>query len=206
MKEKKTTLVALRLPRIIALLIVFGRRVVQAMTGNPWFASLAALVTTTSADLDALYAAQATALTRAKGTAATRDLKKKAVVDDLNGLKAGVQLVMNQNPQQAAAIAESAGMWEKKPGARWKAALAARMGVAPGEVLVRAKKVPGRGIAYEWQCSSDGGKTWIGMGTTTVADTSALGLTVGTTYQFRFRTTLKKKTGDWSDSISFVVH
>jgi hypothetical protein len=31
------------------------------------------------------------------------------------------------------------------------------------------------------------------------------GLTVGTSYQFRFRTTVKAVTGDWSQSITFVV-
>ena len=206
MNEPKSTPVVLNLPTIIALLIVFGRHVVQAMTNNPWFASLVAQLATTTADLDALEAAQALALTRAKGTAAMRNLKKKAVVDDLNGLKGSVQLVINQNPLKAAVIAASAGMWEKKVGARWKAILAATMAVTPGEVLVRAKKVPGRGVSYEWQCSSDGGKTWVAMGITTVANTSVLGLTMGTTYQLRFRTTLKKTTGDWCDPISFVVH
>jgi hypothetical protein len=31
------------------------------------------------------------------------------------------------------------------------------------------------------------------------------GLTVGTTYLFRFRTTVRATTSDWSQTISFVV-
>ncbi len=75
--------------------------------------------------------------------------------------------------------------------------------MAPGEVIVRAKAV--KGASYEWQYSLDGGKTWIAMGTTTVANTTLLGMTVATTVMFRFRTTVKKTTSDWSPTISFFV-
>jgi hypothetical protein len=196
--------IVLKLPRVVALLIVFVQHVVQAMTNNPWFVSLAALLATTSADLAALQAAEAAALTRAKGAAAARNDKRKVVVDDLILLKNGVQTVVNQNPGQAATIIESAGMFQKKVTARSKPHLAAAMArVNPGEVLVRAKAV--KGASYEWQYSLDGGKTWLPAGTTTVANTSVLGMTVGTTLLFRFRTTLKKTTSDWSPTISFFV-
>ncbi len=74
--------------------------------------------------------------------------------------------------------------------------------MTPGEVLVRAKAV--LRASYEWQYSLDG-KTWLAMGTTTVANTSLLGMTVGTTVWFRFRTTVKKTTSDWVPPISFFV-
>jgi hypothetical protein len=195
---------ALNLPRAIALLIVFVQHVVQAMTNNPWFTSLTALLAQTAADLAALQAAQATAMTRAKGAAEARNDKRKVVVDDLMLLKSGVQTVVNQNPGQAATIIESAGMFQKKVTVPSKQNLAAAMApVSPGEVLVRAKAV--KGAAYEWQYSLDGGKTWLAMGTTTVANTSVLGMTVGSTVLFRFRTTVKRTTSDWSPTLSFFV-
>jgi hypothetical protein len=204
MKGTKVPQIALKLPRVIALLIVFVQHVVQAMTNNPWFASLAALVATTGTDLLALQVAQAKALTKAKGAAEARDDAKKVVLDDLRLLKSGVQTVVNQNPGQAATIIESAGLFQKKDTLPFKPNLQARMApVSPGEVLVRARAV--KRASYEWQYSLDGGKTWVAMGTTTVADTSVLGMTAGATVLFRFRTTVKKTTSDWSPTLSFNV-
>ncbi len=122
----------------------------------------------------------------------------------MNGLKGFAQQVVNQNPAQALAIMESAGLSAKKPPTRRKPPLAARMGTVPGEVVVQAKAVP-RGAAYEWQYSTDG-KTWIAMGITTVASTTLLSATVGTIYTFRFRTTRKAATSDWSQTVVLFVH
>jgi hypothetical protein len=115
-----------------------------------------------------------------------------------------VQTVVNQNPGQAATIIESAGLFQKLVTLPKKPILAAVMApVTPGEVLVRARAV--KRASYEWMYSLDGGKTWLPMGTTTVANTSLLGMTVGTTVLFRFRTTVKKTTSDWSPALSFFV-
>jgi hypothetical protein len=204
MNRTKVPQIVLKLPKVVALLILFAQHVVQAMTNNPWFASLAALLAQTTADLALLQAAQATALSRAKGAAEARNDKLKAVVDDLILLKSGVQTVVNQNPGQAASIIESAGMFQKQVTLPSKPNLGAKMAaVNPGEVMVRAKAT--KGASYEWQYSLDGGKTWLAMGTTTVANTSVLGMTVGTTLLFRFRTTVKKTTSDWSPTLSFFV-
>ena len=204
MKGTKVPQIALKLPRAIALLIVFVQHVVQAMTNNPWFSALAALVATTGTDLAALQVAQAKALTKAKGAAEARDDAKKVVVDDLKLLKSGVQTVVNQNPGQAATIIESAGFFQKKVTLPKKPNLEAlKAPVTPGEVLVRARAV--KRASYEWQYSLDGGKTWLSMGTTTTANHSVLGMTVGTTVLFRFRTTVKKTTSDWSPSITYFV-
>jgi hypothetical protein len=203
MKGTRVPRIALKLPKVIALLIIFVQHVLEAMTNNPWFAAMAALLATTASDLTALQAAEATALTRAKGATEVRNDKKRAILDDLALIKSGVQTVVSQNPGQAATIIASAGLFEAALPTRQKPNLAARTTVTPGEVLVRAKAV--RGAAYEWQMSTDGGKSWISLGTTTVADTSATGLTVGGSYQFRFRTTVKKATSDWSAALPFIV-
>ncbi|HTB76941.1 MAG TPA: hypothetical protein VK762_27040 [Polyangiaceae bacterium] len=195
--------IALNLSKVVALLIIFAQHVVQAMTNNPWFPSLTALLITTTADLAALQAAEATALTRAKGAREARDDKKRVLVEDLVLLKNGVWAVVLQNPGQAATIIESAGMFQEVVTRRYKPNLAAATTVTPGEVLVRARAV--KGAAYEWQYSPDGGVTWIAMGITTVANTGVSGLTVGGSYLFRFRTTVKKATGDWSPPLRFFV-
>jgi hypothetical protein len=43
------------------------------------------------------------------------------------------------------------------------------------------------------------------MGTTTEASNSVEGLTVGARYLFRFRTTVKRATSDWSPTLTFIV-
>jgi hypothetical protein len=204
MKGTKVPQLVLKLPKAIALFILFVQHVLQSMTNNPWFASMAALIATTTTDLATLLSAQAKALSKAKGAVEARDDAKKVVVDDLKLLKSGVQTIINQNPGVAATIIESAGFFQRKATLPFKPNLEARMApVTPGEVLVRARAV--KRASYEWQYSLDGGKTWIAMGTTTVANTSLLGMTAGTTVLFRFRTTVSKTTSDWSPTLSFVV-
>ena len=140
MNGTKVPQIALNLPRGIALLILFIQHVVQAMTNNPWFTSMAALVATTGTDLATLITAQAKALSKAKGAVEARNDAKKVVIDDLKLLKSGVQTVVNQNPGQAATIIESAGLFQKKDTLPSKPNLEALMApVTPGEVLVRAK-------------------------------------------------------------------
>jgi hypothetical protein len=203
--KTKTYPVALNLPQVVALFIVFGRHVVQSMTGNPWFPSPNPPLATVTSDLDALEVSEATARTRAKGAASVRDEKRRVVEDHLMMLKIYVQLIANQNPEHAISIIDSAGMSLKNLRTRLKPALQALMSVIQGEVLLRAKSA-GRGAAYEWAYSADGGKTWVALPLTNHAKTIVQGLTLGTVYQFRFRTTVKNVTSAWSDTISFLVH
>lgn len=199
--------IALNLPRIVALLIVYGRHVVKMMTDSKstWFPAPTPDLATVTADIDALEAAQAVALTRTKGSAAVRDDKQKTVEDDLVGLKGYAYTVIAQHADKADIIAAAAGMSLKQFGKRSKDDLEAFDGEGLLEVVLRARAVPGgKRAAYEWQVSSDGGKSWTSLGVTTVADTVVPGLVPGTSYMFRYRTTQKRTTSDWSQTITFV--
>lgn len=204
MKAKRHFIV-LDLPQAVALLIVFGRHVVQKMTNNVWFPSPDPALATVTDHLDKLEASEAKAKDRGKGVAAARDDDEKVVVADLKDLRAYVAKIVNQNPGFEATIIESAGMKEKASTKRWKPNLAAFLGPSQGQIRVEAKAV-GKGVAYEWQYSTDGGTTWVTMGTTTVARTSLFGATAGTTYHVRFRTTRRSTTSDWSASVQLAVH
>jgi hypothetical protein len=199
--------IALNLPRIVALLIVYGRHVVQSMLANAgtWFPDPKPTMADAGKHLDDLATSEAKAKTRAEGAVEARDLAEKVVVDDMVSLKGYVGQIVAANPSEALAIIAAAGMSSKQFRLRHKAALAAMMGAAPQEVLLQAKAVRGR-AAYEWQMSSDGGKTWVVIGLSTVANLRVPGLAVGTTYQFRVRTTVKSTASDWSQVISFFVH
>jgi hypothetical protein len=205
MNTTKHISIALNLPKVVAALLLFGRHVVQAMTNNAWFPNPDPPLNLVSVHLDALEQAEALALGRAVGAVAARDLARKAVEDDLVGLKGHALGVANQHPAQAVAIIASAGMAVKRSGTHQKPDLEVTKGAAVGEALVRAKS-SGRGAAYEWQYSIDGGASWVSAGTTTVASITVGGLTVGVAVLFRFRTTLKRTTGDWSQTVLFVVH
>ena len=204
MKTKRYP-IALFMPSVVALLIAFGRHIVQCMTNNSWFPSPSPDLNTVSGHLDALETAQTQAKTRTVGAAAARDLKKKEVEDDLTALKAYVHSIVLKNTSAAVAIILSAGMSPKTFGIRTKLPLEALMGSVPGQVLLRAKAA-GKRVAYEWQYSADSGKTWQAIGITTDADTSIDGLTEGAMYMFRVRSTIKKETGAWTQPISFLVH
>jgi hypothetical protein len=204
-KPKKYPL-ALNLPTVVALLIIYGRHVVQAIGANPqWFATPSPALNIVTADLDALEASEAMTKNGTKGLADARDLKLKTVEDDLKALKAFVASVIALNPTQAGVIANAAGMELKRTTTRGKDPIAARMGKSLGQVLLVAKAAAKR-ASYDWQSSSDGGKTWVSLPSTNTASTSVEGLVAGTTYAFRVRSTVKNVVSDWSAAINFVVH
>jgi hypothetical protein len=58
---------------------------------------------------------------------------------------------------------------------------------------------------YEWWMSTDG-KTWVAIATTNTAKTVVPGLTAATTVSFRYRTTLRNVTSEWSQVIEVLVH
>ena len=91
----------------------------------------------------------------------------------------------------------------KNAGRSSKPQLQARVTGVPGTLKLVAKAVR-RGSAYLWQYSTDG-KTWVTVGTSTEANVTVPGLTVGTVYYFRFNATFKHTTGDWSQIISFMA-
>ena len=201
--------IALNLPKIVALLILLGRHIVQAMGLSSWFAAPNPLpnptLATVTSHLDALEAAEATALSRAKGAAAARNVAKKQVTDDLAALKAYVSMIVALNIASALAIIEAAGMTSKRYTAPQKAMLAAVMGAVPLQVVLRAKAA-GKGAVYGWEYSINAGTTWIAMPMTNVAHTTLSGATQGTTYLFRYCFTLKNVTSAWSQTISLFVH
>ncbi len=197
--------IALRLPTVATLLIVYARHVVQSMSGNTWFATPLPGLAGVTADIDALETCEVAVRSRAPGSAQARDVAKAAVENDMIGLRGYVWGVALLNLAEALAIIASSGLPLRRSYTRQKAQLAALMGATPGEVVLRAKAA-GRHVIYEWQLSLDGGRTWAAIGVTNVANTTLAGQTPGTTCTFRFRATVKRVTGEWSQIVSLFVH
>jgi hypothetical protein len=196
--------IALILPKIVALLIVFAENIVKRMTGNPYFPTPTPTLAVVTAAIDDLRAAEAAAVARTKGAASARNQKRTALVSQLHALRGYIQTVADADPGNAAAIIESAGVAIRKTPARPAQVLAAKPGRISGQATVTAP-IAARRASYEWQYSTDGGKTWIAMPGTLQAKTSVSGLTPLSTVQFRYRAVTKAGEGDWSQPVSLTV-
>ncbi len=71
-------------------------------------------------------------------------------------------------------------------------------------VKVVAKATQG-GRSYEWQYSTDGGKTWVSVSPTTQASVSIPNLVPGVMTMFRQRAVTKSGPTDWSNPVSTLV-
>ena len=193
----------LKLPRRVSDVGSYSQSIVAAMTGNPSFPTPSPSLATVQADLDAFNAAEATALTRAKGSVEARNAKLLALHEDLRHLLDYVQGVAEANAATADAIIHSAGMAVRTVTLHSKGELTVRQGPVSGSVKLVAKAVAHR-ACYEWQYSTDQ-KTWIDVPPTLQAKADIDALTPATAYFFRFRGITKAGKGDFSQVVSLLV-
>jgi hypothetical protein len=163
--------------------------------------------------IQALDAAQQAAMTRAKGLAATRNLKASDLADALDSERAYVQSLVNAAPEQASHLAELAGMSIRTRRAFTKPVLALSLDPATASVHARAYAAAlkaGRGksrsTTYNWRISADGGKTWVLAPSTPLARTTFPGLAPLTTYGVEVCITDVSGTTAWSQMVTILVH
>jgi hypothetical protein len=198
-------LASLKLPRAhIAQLIGYARAIVDAMGKSASFKSPTPSLKVVSAAIEALQAAQTTALTRASGAATTRNDRKADLVKLLQALKAYVQTVADATPENAVSIIESAGMSVRRHPVFPGRVFAAKHGDVSGTVKLVAPSAGAR-AGYEWAHSTDAGKTWVSAPFTLTAKTTMSGFTPGATVMFRYRATTRAGEGDWSQVVSIIV-
>jgi len=202
-KSIHRSFVSLDLPKAVQALIAFALAVVKAMTDNPSFPSPAPTLAAISAAITALQAAETeTAVT--KGATTARNDKKEALIVLLQQLKGYVQTVADADPENAAAIIRSAGISVRKIPAHKARVFAVLPGAVSGTADATAPVAATR-ASYEWQYSSDGGKTWVSAPVTLRSKTTIIGLPVGTSVLFRQRAVTKAGEGDWSQTVSMLV-
>jgi hypothetical protein len=159
-KALKVICIVLGLPRPVAALIIRMSAILEAMGANKGtFPSPTPALSVAQAHLDALQAAETATKTHASGTVQARDAAKALVIADANQLHGYVQQLANATPTQADIIATAAAMSLRKAPVRSKSDLAVKQTVS-GTVVVAAKATTGS-RSYEWQVSTDGGKTWL---------------------------------------------
>jgi hypothetical protein len=197
------SLVSLYLPKPVGLLVSVVQAIVDSMSGNPRFPSPSPTLAVVAAALADLVKAESAAATRTKGAVATRNSKRAALLLLVDELRAYVQKIADADQENGAAIIESAGMAVRKPPTTRKRVFDVRQGRVSGTVDVTAPVVARR-ACYDWQWSTDGGKTWVSAPSTMRSKTSMV-FPAGSTVSFRFRANTKTGEGDWSQAVSFLV-
>jgi len=203
-KSTHHSFVILNLPRRTSALITYTQTVVTAMTNNPYFATPSPALTEVSAAGTALQAAETTAATRVKGAAVVRNDKLEALVTLLRQLQGYVQKTADADPENGAAIIQSAGLRVRKTPVRKPRVFEAKPGAVSGSIEVIAATAARR-ASYEWQYSTDGGKTWIEAAPSLRAKTTITGLPVASSVQFRYRSVTKAGPSDWAQPIVALV-
>ncbi len=203
-KTNHRSLVSLHLPEPVPALLTYVRHVVTSMTGNPAFPSTVPSLALVTAAVDALGVAEIAALTRAKGAVATRDEKRIALIALLQQLKATIQAAADANVENGASIIESAGVAVRKPRVTVPRVFAIKPGKVSGSIELVAPSAARR-ASYEWQVSTDGGKTWVELPPSLQARTVYPGLVPGSTVVARYRSVTKTGPSDWSQPASFIV-
>jgi hypothetical protein len=197
-------LAILSLPKPVPAFINFSKAVIQKTTNNPNFPTPEPPLATLQASTNDLETSEAAALARTKGAATTRNQKRVALVTLYEQFKGYVQKQADANPETAAALIESAGLSVKKATLPKKRVFAVTPGAVSGAVKLVAASAARR-ASYEWQYSSDGGKTWVAAPATLQAKTTVIGLQPGATISFRYRPVTKTGEGDWSQPIAVVI-
>lgn len=158
-----------------------------------------------SGHIDDLDAAEAKAQTRAKGTAAARDLKYEVVLQDTRDLLSYVQKLADSSADEATAVAiiQASGFNLKVNGVYIKPPLAAKNGAVSGTILLSAALGGKRG-SHEWQMSLNN-QNWTGLPPTTKAKTQVDNLQRLSVQHFRHRLITNQGPEEWSQSVSVVV-
>ena len=196
--------VALSLPKKVPALIVYAQGIVEHLTGNPYFPTPAPTIAAIIAAIHDLQAAETAALARAKGSIAVRNDKRKALIGLLQQVRSYIQAIADADAANAVAVIQSAGVAVRKTPTRHARVFAAKPGRVSGVATVIATSAARR-ASYEWQYSTDGGKTWVPAPATLQAKTTVAGLVPGSTVEFKYRAVTKTGEGDWSQPVALTV-
>jgi hypothetical protein len=192
-------------PKSVSMLITYARSVVTRMTGNAAFPAPAPALTAVATAIDDLEVAEKAALARTKGAVANRNEKRAMLLGLLKQLRAYIQGIADADATNGPAIIESAGIAVRRKGTRKARVFVAKPGPLSGVAKVIAASA-GQRTSYEWEYSTDGGKTWVEAPATMQAKTQIAGFVAGTTVQFRYRTvTAKAGQGDWSQAVQLLI-
>ena len=194
----------LKLPVKVPSLIQYAQGIVRSMTGNPSFPNPTPTLAAVTAALATLSNAETAALARTKGAVLSRNGARASLVTMLKQLQGSIQAAADADAENSAAMIASAGIAVRKTAVRPPRSFQATTGAVSGSAKVVVPAAAHR-ASYDWQYSTDGGKTWVAAPSTLGARTTIMGLPAGTTAQFRVRALTKSGEGDWSQPTSLLV-
>jgi hypothetical protein len=198
-------LVVLGLPEYqVPLLLTKARLIVSSVGKSSWFEEPQPSIETIEAAIAALDEAETATLTRAVGTVAVRDEKRRDLVALLQQLASYVQGIADKNPKHAATIIEGSGLSMKKAPTLKERVFVAMDGKNAGTAKLVAPRLA-KYDTYEWQYSHDGGETYSDLAPTQKAETLVKDLEPGTTVYFRYRRVTQNGPSDWSHPVSLLV-
>ena len=174
------------------------------MTNSKVFPNPTPPLATLAASIDALVSAENQAATKVKGAATARNVAKNALILELKQLRGYVQGIADGDVENSATIIESARISVRKVPARPARTFNAAQGPTTGTAKLVAHSASSR-AAYEWEYSTDGGKTWALAPPSLQAKTTVTGLPAGTSVQFRYRAVTKTGAEDWSTPVTLLV-
>jgi hypothetical protein len=203
-QSARRSIAALNLTQKVPPLITQAQSIVKAMTNNPTFPSPTPPLATVTDAINELQVAETATLSRTKGAATLRDETRNALVKQLQRLKNYVQSTADDRIETSASIIQGAGIAVKKIAVRPPRVFAAKPGAVSGSVALITQPAARR-ASYEWQYSTDAGKTWLAASSTLKTTTTISGLTPGATVFFRYRSVTKVGEGDWSQPSSLIV-
>jgi hypothetical protein len=203
-KTDHRSIVVLKLPTRVQALVTYGQNIVTCMTGNPSFPTPVPPLATVTAAITDLQTAETATLARTKGAVLTRNEKRTALVALLQQLKGTIQTTADANLENGASIIASAGVDVRKTVVHAPRVFGAKPGAVTGTAKLYAASA-GHRASYEWEYSTDGGKTWVTAPVTLQAKTTVAGLTAGTTVAFRYRPVTKTGEGNWTQPVSLIV-
>jgi hypothetical protein len=158
-----------------------------------------------------LDTAEQVSATRVKGGAAARNVQRQVVVGMLETECSYVQTLCDAvPPEKAVTIIQAVGMTVALAPTHTTPILRATVGMPSGTVDLVASVTALVGKTkkktfFNWQWTTDGGKTFNNAPSTPHAKTAVAGLTPLTTVGFRVSVTSGKGTGDWSQIVSVLV-
>jgi hypothetical protein len=203
-KSTHRLLVALNLPDSVPALLSVVQAILNAMTGNPFFPSPMPPLAAIAAVLAELRDAEVATGMRTRGMVELRDERLVALRSLMSRLKAYVQGVADDDPENAGSIIESAGMSLWRAGAGTKVPFEVKPGRVLGAVRLIVRAVA-KEATYQWEWSADDGKTWNPAPATLQATTTLVGLPSGVMCLFRFRPTVRGGASNWSEPVAFRV-
>jgi hypothetical protein len=145
--------------------------------------------------------------------AAARNVARDALYTALESLRMYVQELCDAGatPEQAAALITAAGMKVALVGSHPKPVIGVKLILPAGSVAVSANagllcKSGKKKTFFNWQFTTDGGKSWNGVPSTPDAHTTIANLPLLTVCGFRVSITDTAGAGAWSEMVTILVH